>query len=202
MTVLEQSSERSALRKEHILDVARQHFADHGYDGTSMRNIAAAVGINIATLYFHCTTKEQLFFDVLDARRKFLWEGLQSTLANAGSSWTERTSAAITFHIVANCEAPGPLVSAMSLRRLPGPLSQRYVAQRDEYERQFRELVAGGVAAGEFAPTDVPLAVAGMLGIGFSVAQWYHPGGRLDPRAIAAHYVHLVLRGLATRTEE
>jgi len=202
MVVVDQSSERGALRKEHILEVARQHFTDHGYEGTSMRHIASAVGINIATLYFHCTTKEQLFFDVLDARRKLLWEGLQAAVAAAGSTWTERIAAAITFHIVANCEAPGPLVNATSLRRLPGSLSQRYIAQRDEYEHQFRELVAGGIAAGEFTPTDVSLAVSGILGIGFSVAQWYHPGGRLDPSAIAAHYVHLVLRGLAARTEE
>src|SRR6478752_9323455 len=113
MVMLEQASERGAPRKEHILDVARQHFADYGYEGTTMRHIAAAVGINIATLYFHCTTKEQLFFDVLQARRIFLWEGLQVAIANAGPSWTERTAAAITFHIVANCEAPGPLVNAM-----------------------------------------------------------------------------------------
>jgi AcrR family transcriptional regulator len=199
VSLSEPAIERAAPRKERILEVARQHFTAYGYDGASMRQIAADVGINIATLYFHCTTKEQLFFEVLDARRKRLWDGLQAALAAAGPSWTDRLVAAIRFHLLSCCASPGPLVSPAHLRRLPGPLSERYVARRDEYEGQFRDLIAGGIDAGEFAPTDVPLAAAGILGIGFSVAQWYRPDGRLGPDAIAERYVELLLRGLLVR---
>ena len=54
--------------------------------------------------------------------------------------------------------APGPLVQAANLRRLPGALSERYIASRDEYEQQFRQLIEDGIQSGEFAATDVALA--------------------------------------------
>src|SRR6185503_1464943 len=53
-------------RVDLIRAAARRHFAEHGYDAASMREIAADAGITIATLYFHCATKEQLLFDVLE----------------------------------------------------------------------------------------------------------------------------------------
>jgi TetR/AcrR family transcriptional regulator, cholesterol catabolism regulator len=199
----ERSEDTPSARKQRIIAVARRHFTESGYDGTSMRQIAADVGINVATLYFHCSTKEQLFFEVLDARRRRLWDGLQAALASAGPTWTDRLGTAITFHVLASCdEEGGPIVSAAHLRRLPGELSRRYVARRDEYERQFRELVDGGIRAGEFARLDVPLAVAGILGVGFTVAQWYRPGGRLSPEQVAAEYVRLLVGGLAVREAE
>ena len=34
---------------------------------------------------------------------------------------------------------------------------------------------------GEFAPLDVPVITAGILGIGLSASRWYRPGGRLTP---------------------
>jgi hypothetical protein len=108
----------------------------------------------------------------------------------------------MTFHLVESCApAAGPIVSAGQLRRLPGPLSQRYIARRDEYEGQFRALVQGGIEAGEFAPLDVALTAAGVLGVGATVAQWYRPGGRLAPAEIATHYVRLFLGGLRVRPE-
>ena len=196
----ERSDDNTTARKQRIIAVARRHFTENGYDGTSMRQIAAEVGINVATLYFHCSTKEQLFFEVLDARRRRLWDGLQSALAAAGPTWTDRLSTAISFHVLASCDAEGgPVVSAAHLRRLPGQLSERYVERRDEYERQFRDLLVGGIAAGEFEPLDVPLAAAGILGVGFTVAQWYRPGGRLQPEQVASEYVRLLLGGLSVR---
>src|SRR5438045_3669607 len=63
---------------------ALRHFARHGYDAASMRQIAADAGITIATLYFHCSTKEQLLFDVLEAQMRELSEGLDAALAAAG----------------------------------------------------------------------------------------------------------------------
>src|SRR5438067_10751105 len=53
----------SDLRADLIRAAARRHFAEHGYDAASMRDIAADAGITIATLYFRCATKEQLLFE-------------------------------------------------------------------------------------------------------------------------------------------
>src|SRR5438067_13932951 len=77
----------SDLRADLIRAAARRHFAEHGYDAASMRDIAADAGITIATLYFHCATKEQLLFDVLESQMQSLVAGLDQALAEAGDQW-------------------------------------------------------------------------------------------------------------------
>ena len=184
-------------RIDLIRNAARHHFALHGCDGASMRDIAADAGITIATLYFHCGTKEQLLFDVLEERIHQLLQGSEAAVAAAGASWSERLAAAIRFHVefVASGDE-GATISTSELRGLTGVLRGRHLATRDAYEHHLRELVAGGVAAGEFAPVDVPVLVAGLIGMCLTVARWYRPDGRLTPRQIGDEYVSFVLRAL------
>ena len=57
-------------------------------------------------------------------------------------------------------------------------------------------LLEGGIATGSFAPVDVPVITAGILGIGLSVGGWYRPGGRLSPDEIAGEYIPFVPKAL------
>lgn len=184
-------------RGDLIRAAALHHFAEHGYDAASMRQIAADAGITIATLYFHCSTKEQLLFDVLEAQMRELSEGLDAALADAPDTWAARLAAAIRFHIqyVTRDEA-GANISTSELRGLTGDLRARHLATRDTYERKFRDLLRAGIAAGEFAPVDVPVITAGILGIGLAVGRWYRPNGRLTPDDIADEYIRFVLEAL------
>src|SRR5437870_4882390 len=81
-------------RVDLIRAAARRHFAEHGYDAASMRDIAADAGITIATLYFHCATKEQLLLDVLDRAMDRLSAAVNGAEAAAGPSWSDRLAAA------------------------------------------------------------------------------------------------------------
>jgi AcrR family transcriptional regulator len=183
-----------------IRAAALRHFAEHGYDAASMRQIAADAGITIATLYFHCSTKEQLLFDVLESQMRDLSDGLDRTLAGVGDDWAARLAAAIRFHIqyVTRDEA-GASISTTELRGLTGALRARHQATRDVYERKFRDLLKSGIGAGTFAPVDVPVVIAGILGIGLSVGRWYRPAGRLSPDDIADEYIRFVLKALDPR---
>jgi AcrR family transcriptional regulator len=184
-------------RIELIRAAALRHFAVHGYDAASMRQIAADAGITIATLYFHCSTKEQLLFDVLEAQMRGLSEAFDSALATAPDSWVARLAAAIRVHVqYVSRDEEGANISSSELRGLTGELLRRHVATRDAYERKFRDLLKQGIAAGEFAPVDVPVIVAGILGIGLAVGRWYRPGGRLTPDDIANEYIRFILKAL------
>ncbi|SAI58746.1 TetR family transcriptional regulator [Bordetella ansorpii] len=54
--------------REAILDAAEGLFAHHGYDGTSMRQITAAAGVNLAAVNYHFGGKEALLQEVLKRR--------------------------------------------------------------------------------------------------------------------------------------
>jgi AcrR family transcriptional regulator len=51
---------RDRLRRS-ILDAAREEFAAHGYEGVSMRALAAKIGCTHGALYGHFANKEELF---------------------------------------------------------------------------------------------------------------------------------------------
>ena len=50
-----------------------------------------------------------------------------------------------------------------------------------------------------FAPVDVPVITAGILGIGLSVGRWYRPAARLTPDDIADEYIRFILKALDPR---
>jgi hypothetical protein len=115
-----------------------------------------------------------------------------------GAQWSERLAAAIRFHVdfVAGGDE-GATISTSELRGLNGGLRERHLATRDAYEQHLRDLVSGGITAGEFAVVDVPVVVTGIIGMCLTVARWYRPGGRLSPTEIGDEYVRFVLRALS-----
>src|SRR5881398_3445581 len=56
----------AADRRRTILDAALRQFAERGYDGASVDDIAADAGINVAIIYRHFKSKEELHATVLD----------------------------------------------------------------------------------------------------------------------------------------
>jgi AcrR family transcriptional regulator len=184
-------------RLDMVHEAARLHFSTRGYEAASMREIAAEAGINIATLYFYCSTKEQLLFDVLVDSQRLLADGLRERIESAGESWTGRLAAAIVLHIKICAEQAFPTtINRVDMQRLTPEHRAEYMAMRDAYEQELRSLVRGGIEAGEFRPVDPKLTAFAILGIGQSVGRWYRPDGPLTPEQIAEQYVDFILAGL------
>jgi AcrR family transcriptional regulator len=59
---------RSPDTRERILDTAEQLFMNHGFDGTSMRQITTGAGVNLAAVNYHFGTKEELMRAVFRRR--------------------------------------------------------------------------------------------------------------------------------------
>ena len=55
-------------QRQHILSTALSLMAQQGVDGTSMRNLAAATGLNVASLYHYFPSKRDLLVAVLEER--------------------------------------------------------------------------------------------------------------------------------------
>ncbi|MBV9323663.1 MAG: TetR family transcriptional regulator [Chloroflexi bacterium] len=184
------------LKRVH--SAARARFADQGYAAASMRQIAADAGISLGTLFFHCPTKERLLFDALMDSLRELCDALQLRLQVAGSTWRERLAEAFALHIEFSArQAFGTTFSAVDMLNLTPEHRAEYIALRASYERQFRELIRWGIAAGEFRPVDAKLASFALLGVGQTVGRWFRADGALTPDQIAAEYIDLIFNGLS-----
>jgi hypothetical protein len=83
--------------------------------------------------------------------------------------------------------------------RIRGPRYREVLDLRRETEVLIERLLERGVGEGTIRPHDVRLTSMAISGLMNSTLQWYQPGARLDPDAIADHYMTLVLRGITTQ---
>ena len=81
-----------------LLDTAAALFAKKGYAPTSTREIAAQVGIQKASLYYHIETKEDLLYDICKSALKQIRSDVEAALKDA-SNPLERTGILIRTHI-------------------------------------------------------------------------------------------------------
>jgi AcrR family transcriptional regulator len=61
-------TEPEGLTKGRLLDVAERLFADHGIDGTSLRQITKEAGVNLGAVNYHFRSKEELMVTVFNRR--------------------------------------------------------------------------------------------------------------------------------------
>jgi TetR/AcrR family transcriptional regulator len=71
-------------RKDEILDVATRLFAERGYEGASMNDVAEHVGMRKASLFYHFATKDALYEAVVDRLIASLQEPLEAIYASSG----------------------------------------------------------------------------------------------------------------------
>jgi AcrR family transcriptional regulator len=160
----EQGIDRKA-RRDQIVDVAMRHFAEHGYAGAHVEDIATEVGVAKGTVFLHFGTKESLFLEVyraavgqlpawLDAPEDVLDDGFWAVL----DYWLRRTEEFVTEEWVPNRVAMiGRRDTGLGLRR---PID-RLMRSEDPYGTL--EFVEFGVQRGEIRDdVDVDM-IASML---------------------------------------
>lgn len=73
--------------REEILELSAPLFAQHGYDGVSMRDVAAVVGLTQAALYYYFSDKDQLYLDAVACQFRERELALKDLLAGNGAPW-------------------------------------------------------------------------------------------------------------------
>lgn len=73
--------------REEILELSAPLFAQHGYDGVSMRDVAAVVSLTHAALYYYFSDKDQLYLDAVVYQFRERELALKDLLAGNGAPW-------------------------------------------------------------------------------------------------------------------
>jgi AcrR family transcriptional regulator len=179
-----------------IREVALGLFAEQGYAATSMRAIAAAVGIEPASLYHHFRSKEDIVWDLTSTA----WEELEATVAAEldgleRATPVDRLRAFVRAHVAfhGRFAASARLVN-LNLDAL-GPHRRRVVVERrDRYEQRLRRILEAGQAQGAFRIATVEISSMALLQCCSSVALWFDADGPMSLDAIAAEFETVALR--------
>jgi AcrR family transcriptional regulator len=182
--------------RENILDVATLLFSENGYAGTTMREIATAVGVLPGSLYAHIEGNETLLLEIVETGiDRFL--SATATL-DAIEDPADRLRAAIKAHLAVVAERPErTLVVFHQWRHLTGPNRARIIDKRKRYEDFFVGLVDQGIEAKVFSSRlDAKIAVLSILGSLNWAAEWFKPDGPAGPAEVGDRLADAILWGL------
>lgn len=183
-------------RKEQIMQVAARLFKNKGYEATSMRDIAAELGIEAASLYHHIKSKEEILTAIcFDMANRFVTalKEVNDIYFNA----EERLRMAIQFHVQISCDyLDETAVFLNEWRSLPEPSLSEFKKMRDSYEKQFRIIVKDGETEDIFDNVDEKFAALTILSSVNWIHQWYKADGSMNPSQISKKLADIIIGGI------
>ena len=172
-----------------------------GFEAMSLRELAAEVGIQAASLYNHIRTKQDLLFDLVREHMETLLTQTDAALDKAPAGATERLRAFIAHHVVYHLEKKQEVfVANFELRALEPRHLATIVGMRRDYEEKLIALLDSGVAAGDFEVRDTRVTAYAILAMLTGACTWYKPEGRLTKAEVVELHAELVLRCCVPRT--
>lgn len=154
--------ERLAGNRERILHAARALIAEGGYRNAPVTAVAAAAGVSTGQIYRHFPSKAELFVEVLNAavqREMTILRAITTTQASAA----ERLRNAIATFVQRALAGPA-LAYAFIAEPVESEVDAERIRGRRLFGEVFRQLLAEGVAAGEFPPQSLDAAAACIVG--------------------------------------
>ncbi len=183
-----------------IRDAATELFYEKGYHATSMREVAAAVGIKAASVYNHFASKEDILFEIAYGTMQEMLAGGRAAVSFAASPQAELRRL-VEFHV--RYSAQNRLrakVADDQLHALKPSRRKRVQRIRDQYERLFRDILTAGRAEYGWQVDDVAVVTFALATMATAVDVWYREDGRLSPDAIASIYGDLAVRAVMAST--
>jgi TetR/AcrR family transcriptional regulator, cholesterol catabolism regulator len=183
-----------SARREELTRTAARLFAERGYHGTSLADLAEALGLQKASLYHHISSKEDLLWEVASAGAAAFHAALDAVPDEAPA--TEKIRLALRGHLaVVADQLDVATVFTREWRSLEGERRSLFLAERRRYEERIRELFREGVETGRLR-TDLDVATAALLLL--SAANWAYTWLRpdVDTAALADRCFDVLLDGM------
>jgi AcrR family transcriptional regulator len=181
---------RQDNRREHIKDMAAALFCEAGYHGTSMRNIAKAVGMLPGSMYYHYPSKAELLIAVYEEGVRRIESQVDDAIKNIEDP-TDALRAAARAHLEALLDkSPYARVVIRVWPQDSADASNQLTVLRDRYEDRIRNVVDQLDLPSDAKAHYLRLMLLGALN---GVQAWYREGGD-TPAQIADQFVDLILK--------
>jgi AcrR family transcriptional regulator len=181
--------ERYDRRRQEVVYEAAKAFARHGYDTTTMQELAATMGLATGALYHYFGAKEQLLMAICDQLMDPLLDRATQLLAEPAPA-EEQLRAVVRLWVAHVVEHRDHMLVFQQERHLIES-GERWRGVRSS-RKAFERLIAGVLDRASLR-TQPRLALLALLGMVNHTAQWYRPRGDLTPEQIAAGYVSLLV---------
>lgn len=181
-------------RREQLLAIGRELFAERGFAATSVEEIAARAGISKPVVYEHFGGKEGVYAVVVDREMQRLL-GLVSDALVEGSprQKLERAALALLQYIEEHSE--GFRILARDSHAASGTGS--FASLISDIATQVEHVLAEEFRARGYDPKLAPLYAQALVGMVALTGQWWLEVRRPRREVVAAHLVNLAWNGLS-----
>jgi AcrR family transcriptional regulator len=172
-----------STRRNELTRQAARLFAEKGYHGTSIGEIAEALGVQKGSLYAHIKSKQDLLYETMVEGARAFHAGLDAIPEELPA--TEKIRLALRSHLrVVADQLDVATVFVQEWRYLEGERRDEIVAERRRYEERIRALFREGRELGELR-SDLDDATAALLALSAAnwAYTWLQPGRDTDDLA-------------------
>ncbi|WP_197318736.1 TetR/AcrR family transcriptional regulator [Saccharomonospora sp. NB11] len=182
--------------RERVHRAAVKLFAEKGFHGTGIRDLASESQLSTASLYHYMGSKEDLLADIMRRCLRSLLDSAQAELAGVDDPAT-RLRRLVKLHVRAHARMPEETrIVDHEIPVLSPGVRHSVVELRDAYERLWADAVTDGVEAGVFTTAHPGVTRLALLEMCTGVARWYSPRGSLPLDELASHYADVALRAV------
>jgi AcrR family transcriptional regulator len=185
---------KQSSRQRDIRETALTLFAEFGYHGTSMENIAEHLGIRAPSLYSHMESKQALLRDIMLDTLHDLFDDHRAAVASSPDI-VDQLRRAMEAHVRFHARHPREVRIGMTeSASLDEPARTEIRRMHRDYWAAFRTLVERGIGERRFETPSPRLACHAIIEMGMGIALWYRADGPLSESQIAYYYSDLALR--------
>ena len=184
----------AAERREQLIDIARRLFAERGYDGASVEEIATRAEVSKPVVYEHFGGKEGLYAVVVDREVRSLLTMVQGALtAGHPRELLEQAALALLDYIEQSSDGFRILVRDSPI----GSASGSFVSIISDIASRVEYILAAEFKARGFEPKAAPMYAQMLVGMVGTTGQWWLDARKPSKEVVAAHLVNLAWHGLA-----
>ncbi|MFF4182311.1 TetR family transcriptional regulator [Streptomyces sp. NPDC001691] len=182
-----------AERREQLLDIGRTLFAEKGFEGTSVEEIAAKAGVSKPVVYEHFGGKEGLYAVVVDREMRSLLDMVTSALtAGHPRELLEQAAFALLDYIETYTDGFRILVRDSPVAQSTGT----FASLISDIATQVEDILGLEFKARGFDPKLAPLYAQALVGMVALTGQWWLDVRKPKKAEVAAHLVNLAWHGL------
>jgi AcrR family transcriptional regulator len=190
---LKRSRMSGAARREQLIEVACGLFAERGFEGASVEEIASRAGVSKPIVYGHFGGKEGIYAVVVDREVTRLLTIMRSALTGDDPRLLlEQAALALLDYIE---ESPDGF--RILVRDSPIGASGSFVTLIADVASRVEYIIEEEFSSRGFDPAVAPLYAQMLIGMVGTTGQWWLDAQRPDKREVAAHLVNLAWHGLS-----
>ncbi len=190
-----------AFKRERILEEAVKLFYERGFNGTTLDDIAAELGVTKPFIYTHFRSKVDLLAALCKPTIEMSLAAVQQ-FADVSGSATDRLFQAVTaFTKVVLQRQANIAIYFREEKNLSKEALEEITALRKQFDRTLSRMLQQGVDSGEFHVVDVRLAALAIGGMISWAYTWHRPSGRLSLDEMGQRMAELALQMVGAKVK-